>query len=49
MRGALFVSLFLCVISTVLLLLILVAGTNKNILTEWFFLKVCYFTLDSRE
>ncbi|KAG0651478.1 hypothetical protein D0Z07_1553 [Hyphodiscus hymeniophilus] len=39
MRGALFISLGLAGLSTLLILLVLIAGTNKHVLVDWFFLK----------
>jgi hypothetical protein len=42
MRGALFVSLGLLFVSTILILLVLIAGANKNVLVDWFFLKVSF-------
>lgn len=40
MRGALFISWGLLFLSTILILLVLIAGANKHVLVDWFFLKV---------
>jgi hypothetical protein len=35
-----FIAPILCLFTLTLILLVLVAGSNKNVLVDWFFLKV---------
>jgi uncharacterized integral membrane protein len=40
MRG--FIAPIFCLVTLILILLILIAGSNKNVLVNWFFLKAMF-------